>query len=81
VREEDEFCAGHIPGALNRPLSHIHETTFSDDKDLIFYCRSGYRSQIAIEYYCSHHLSSNIRRNYFDYKDGYLGYKKSQVES
>ncbi len=76
VREDDEFEAGHIPGAVNLPLSRFHEANFPEDCDIVFYCRSGYRSQIAIEYYCSHRALSDPHRRYIDYKDGYLGYLK-----
>ncbi len=78
VREPDEYEAGHIPGAVNQPLSQFQEADFPADCDLVFYCRSGYRSQIAIEYYCSHRALSDPERRYMDYKDGYLGYLKSQ---
>jgi rhodanese-related sulfurtransferase len=77
VREDDEFAAGHIPGAVSLPLSRFQEANFPDDCDIVFYCRSGYRSQIAIEYYCSHKALSDPNRRYMDYKDGYLGYVKS----
>ncbi len=78
VREEDEFEAGHIPGAINQPLSRFHDACFPENSDIVFYCRSGYRSQIAIEYYCSHRALNESARKYFDYKDGYLGYISSQ---
>ena len=80
VREEDEYALGHIPGAINLPLSRFHDADFPDDKDIVFYCRSGYRSQIAIEYYCSHRALNEAERKYFDYKDGYLGFVKSQQQ-
>lgn len=78
VREEDEYAMGHIPGAMNLPLSCLHDADFPENKDVVFYCRSGYRSQIAAEYYYSHRALNEAIRSYFDYKDGYLGYIKAQ---
>ncbi|WP_321491496.1 rhodanese-like domain-containing protein [uncultured Desulfobacter sp.] len=49
VRQEQEYSAGHVPGAKLIPLnvlgSHLSELAF--DKDLFFYCRSGARSEVA----------------------------------
>ena len=50
VRDEDEFAAGHIPGAVSIPLERIDETAerYPDrDKPLFLYCRSGRRSGLA----------------------------------
>ena len=50
VRDEDEFAAGHIPGAVNIPLERIEETAerYPDrDRPLFLYCRSGRRSGLA----------------------------------
>lgn len=53
VREQDEFDAGHIPGALLIPYTEIGqraETMLPDqDKQILVYCRSGRRSKIAAE--------------------------------
>jgi sulfur-carrier protein adenylyltransferase/sulfurtransferase len=49
VRQPDEYIQGHIPGSQLIPLDEL-ETRLSElppDKDLIFYCRSGARSQAA----------------------------------
>lgn len=42
VREEDEFKAGHISGAINVPVKLIEKkmNTFPEDKEVIIYCRS-----------------------------------------
>ena len=47
VREVDEFKAGHIPGAVNEPLSTIDQTKLPKDKPLFLYCLRGSRSKRA----------------------------------
>ena len=47
VRETDEFASGHIPGAINEPLSKITLTTLPKDKPLFLYCLRGSRSRRA----------------------------------
>ena len=53
VREQDEYDAGHIPGAILIPYTQIEEkaTAMLPDKDqlILVYCRSGRRSKIAAE--------------------------------
>ena len=53
VREQDEYDAGHIPGAILIPYTQIAEKTEDvlADKDqlILVYCRSGRRSKIAAE--------------------------------
>jgi len=49
VRQESEYELGHIPGAKLMPLAEVEARLFSlpADKDLIFYCSNGGRSQWA----------------------------------
>ncbi|MDR0199020.1 MAG: rhodanese-like domain-containing protein [Streptococcaceae bacterium] len=55
VREVDEFAAGHVPEALNRPLSNLTESFLAGDalSDLtdgdFLICQSGNRSARACE--------------------------------
>ena len=53
VREQDEYDAGHIPGAILIPYTQIEEKAkgmLPDEGQLILvYCRSGRRSKIAAE--------------------------------
>ena len=53
VREQDEYDAGHIQGAILIPYTQIEEKAneMLPDKDqlILLYCRSGRRSMIAAE--------------------------------
>lgn len=49
VRTPQEFKAGHIPGAVNMPVSSIaeHLNEISKDKQIYVYCHSGKRAARA----------------------------------
>jgi rhodanese-related sulfurtransferase len=51
VRTEDEFGAGHVPGAVNVPLSQVSsrmsEVPGAASEDLIVYCEHGPRAYMA----------------------------------
>lgn len=51
VREVDEFAAGHIPGAINMPLSTFEPSKLpvTGDKTLILNCLGGKRSAMALD--------------------------------
>jgi len=53
VRTPEEFAAGHLPGARNishdQLLARIAELDDAKDKDIVVYCRSGRRSELAIK--------------------------------
>ena len=53
VREQDEYNAGHIPGAILIPYTQIEDKAdkMLPDKDplILVYCRSGRRSKLAAE--------------------------------
>ena len=53
VREQDEYDAGHIPGAILIPYTQIaekaEEILTDKNQQLLVYCRSGRRSKIAAE--------------------------------
>jgi rhodanese-related sulfurtransferase len=51
VREVDEFAAGHIPGAINMPLSAFRASQLPDpgDKLLVLSCAAGRRSAMALD--------------------------------
>ena len=48
VREVDEFRSGHIPGAVNIPLSAVNQVTLPKEKPLYVYCLRGTRSKQAV---------------------------------
>ena len=53
VREQDEYDAGHIPGAIVIPheetADKAEEVLTDKDQLILVYCRSGRRSKIAAE--------------------------------
>ena len=52
VRESDEYVGGHVPGALNVPLSTLtgRVDEFSDTETTYVICQAGGRSMRACEY-------------------------------
>jgi phage shock protein E len=52
VRTPEEFAAGHVPGAINIPYTHlparIAEVSGSD-KDIVLYCATGVRAERAAQ--------------------------------
>ena len=48
VREADEFRSGHIPGAVNIPLSDINTINIPKTGTLFVYCLRGSRSKRAV---------------------------------
>lgn len=44
IRPEDEFALGHLPGALNVPLSELTKrlSKLSKDQEIVAYCRGPY---------------------------------------
>lgn len=51
VREKDEFASGHIPGAINMPLSSFEpsELPACPGMTLVLNCQGGKRSGMALE--------------------------------
>lgn len=54
VREDDEWQAGHIEGAVHIPLGELMErygeVPMDGDDDVVVVCRSGGRSSRAVEW-------------------------------
>lgn len=49
VREIDEFASGHIPQAINQPLSQLDQFKGDKNKHYLVICQSGMRSQRATD--------------------------------
>jgi phage shock protein E len=53
VRTSEEFAAGHVPGAVNIPYTHLparlSELPGAGDKDIVLYCATGVRVERAAE--------------------------------
>lgn len=64
VRETEEFTAGHIPGAISRPLSAFDcsKLTAEPGREIILQCRSGRRSAEALER-CRVQGRTDVRRH------------------
>ena len=53
VRSPEEYAAGHIPGAINIPYTHlparISDLPDTTDKDIVLYCTVGIRAERGAE--------------------------------
>lgn len=47
VREDDEWAAGHAPGAVHVPLGTLRAADLPTDRPVVAVCRSGNRSGVA----------------------------------
>jgi rhodanese-related sulfurtransferase len=48
VREPHEFAAGHIPNAVNAPMSSFDPEELPEGKPVVLVCQSGGRSRNAL---------------------------------
>ncbi len=48
VREPHEFRGGHIPGAVNQPLSQFDPAKIAHGKPIVLICQAGGRSATAL---------------------------------
>jgi rhodanese-related sulfurtransferase len=81
VREVPEYCddtAGHIPGALNYPwITEVLQQRYEElprDGEILFYCRSGSRSNMAAEF-----LDDKDFLHVYDMLDGFLAWEWDRV--
>lgn len=47
VREDDEWSAGHAPGAVHQPLGALDVSGYEPPVPIVAVCRSGKRSAVA----------------------------------
>ncbi|MGV0993007.1 MAG: rhodanese-like domain-containing protein [Mycobacterium sp.] len=47
VREDDEWSAGHAPGAIHRALGSLDASAYDSAVPVVAVCRSGKRSAVA----------------------------------
>ena len=47
VREDDEWAAGHAPGAVHVPMGALRAADLPTDRLVVAVCRSGNRSGVA----------------------------------
>ena len=48
VREAHEYASGHIPGAINHPLSQFDPARLPHGKPVVLICQAGSRSTAAL---------------------------------
>ena len=73
VREEDEYAAGHIPGAVNMPLSEFmaRYDEIEEETPALFVCNTGVRSSQAAFY-----LAGMGYENLYNLEEGTKGWIK-----
>lgn len=79
VRAPHEFAAGHLPNAINIPLTHLFEEMKNvpqSGKQLLIACRSGGRSFVAATILRSHGI-----KNIINLDGGFLAWTKSRLPS
>lgn len=58
VREPAEFASGHVEGAINLPPSNLLDgnglAEIPKDAELVLYCNSGSRSNVAMHIFQTH---------------------------
>lgn len=70
VREAGEFASGHIPGAMNAPLSRFDPSRIPAGKPVILYCATGARSGMAVRA-----LQQAGRDDVVHYRPGVMGWR------
>ncbi|MGL4496991.1 MAG: rhodanese-like domain-containing protein [Beijerinckiaceae bacterium] len=72
VREPGEFKQGHIPGAINLPLSRFDKAQIPRDRPVALICLSGARSGAALR-----ELQQSGFDNVRHYRPGMAGWKRA----
>jgi len=61
VRSREEYYENHIKGSLNIPLFDLeYYIDFLKDKDVLFYCDTGRRARMAVEYVAEKRIKATI---------------------
>ena len=73
VRERHEFEAGHIPQAINRPMSQLDswQAEVDGDRRIILYCRTSRRSRL-----CANALRSRGLPEVYVLEGGYSAWSR-----
>ncbi|WP_319550150.1 rhodanese-like domain-containing protein [Desulfogranum marinum] len=76
VRQENEYQNEHIPGATLIPLAELaeREAELPADRPLIFYCRSGKRSQAAATLIASSRSGSDQKNELYNMVGGIMAW-------
>lgn len=69
VREVDEYQAGHIPDAINIPLTELDKRYQEVPNGAYIVCQSGNRSQVACEFLAAHGIEAT---NVIEGTNGFL---------
>ncbi len=75
VREPHEYAAGHIPGAVNHPLSRFDAKHLPSGKRVVLVCKSGGRSANALR-----QAVAGGHQNICHYAGGTMGWHASGGE-
>lgn len=76
VREPDEFADGHIPNAINLPLSQMRDRNaeLPKNRQIWTYCRVGLRGYFATRFLAQHgYQSRNLSGGYTTYQASQAG--------
>jgi len=79
VRQPQEYLQEHIPGALLMPLAELEakRSGLPKDKDFIFYCKSGARSQMAAMMTIDSKITS---KNIYNLKGGIMAWSDMTLD-
>jgi rhodanese-related sulfurtransferase len=70
VREAHEYASGHIPGAINHPLSQFDPARIPRGKPVVLICQAGSRSTAAM-----HRAIAGGRRDVRHYPGDMAGWR------